>query len=96
LSLKELLMDRFNKFQARLFARTECQSACEASLFGRKSWPFCGSDRGGRPAAAMYSLIVTSKMKGVDPQAWLTDTRIVGHRARPLGELPPPALAVFQ
>lgn len=26
---------------------------------GRKSWLFCGSDRGGRRAAAMYSLIVT-------------------------------------
>ena len=27
---------------------------------GRKSWLFCGSDRGGRRAAAMYSLIETS------------------------------------
>ena len=27
---------------------------------GRKSWLFCGSDRGGRRAAAMYSLIVTA------------------------------------
>ena len=26
---------------------------------GRKSWLFCGSDRGGRRAAAMYSLIVS-------------------------------------
>jgi hypothetical protein len=33
---------------------------------GRKSWLFCGSDRGGRRAAAMYSLIVTAKMNGVD------------------------------
>jgi len=28
---------------------------------GRKSWLFCGSDRGGQRAAAMYSLIVTAK-----------------------------------
>lgn len=27
---------------------------------GRKSWLFCGSDRGGQWAAAMYSLIVTA------------------------------------
>src|SRR5438477_6144586 len=40
---------------------------------GRKSWLFCGSDRGGQRAAAMYSLIVTAKMNGVDPQAWLAD-----------------------
>jgi transposase len=48
---------------------------------GRKSWLFCGSDRGGRRAAAMYSLIVTAKMNGVDPQAWLTDvlSRIASH-----------------
>jgi transposase len=38
---------------------------------GRKSWLFCGSDRGGRRAATLYSLIVTAKMNGVDPQAWL-------------------------
>ena len=29
---------------------------------GRKSWLFCGSDRGGERAAVMYSLIVTAKM----------------------------------
>ena len=40
---------------------------------GRKSWLFCGSDRGGQRAAAMYSLVVTAKMNGVDPQAWLAD-----------------------
>ena len=28
---------------------------------GRKSWLFCGSDRGGQRAAVMYSLIVTAK-----------------------------------
>jgi hypothetical protein len=27
---------------------------------GRKSWLFCGSDRGGQRAAVMYSLIVTA------------------------------------
>jgi hypothetical protein len=37
----------------------------------RKSRLFCGSDRGGRHVATMYSLIVTAKIKRVDPQAWL-------------------------
>jgi transposase len=40
---------------------------------GRKSWLFCGSDRGGQRAAAMYSLIVTAKLNDIDPQAWLAD-----------------------
>ena len=58
---------------------------------GRKSWLFCGSDRGGERAAAMYSLIVTAKMNGVDPQAWLADVlaRIAAHPAHRLDELLP-------
>ena len=58
---------------------------------GRKSWLFCGSDRGGRRAAAMYSLVVTAKMNRVDPQAWLTDVlaRIAAHPVHRLEELLP-------
>ncbi|WOH52436.1 IS66 family transposase [Bradyrhizobium sp. sBnM-33] len=58
---------------------------------GRKAWLFCGSDRGGRRAAAMYSLIVTAKMNGIDPQAWLTDVlaRISAHPVHRLDELLP-------
>jgi transposase len=58
---------------------------------GRKSWLFAGSDRGGRRAAAMYSLIVTAKMNDIDPQAWLADVlaSIAGHPAHRLDELLP-------
>jgi hypothetical protein len=56
---------------------------------GRNSWLFCGSGRGGQCAAAMHSLIVTAKMSGVDPQAWLADvlSRIAAHPAHRLHEL---------
>jgi transposase len=70
-------------------------NAAERSMrgvaLGRKSWLFCGSDRGGQRAAAMYSLIVTCKMNGVDPQAWLADVlaRIAGHPNHRLDELLP-------
>ena len=39
----------------------------------------------------MYSLIVTAKMNGVDPQAWLADVlaRIATHPAHRLDELLP-------
>src|SRR5271165_7068086 len=49
------------------------------------------SDRGGQRAAAMYSLIMTAKMNGVDPQAWLADVlaRIAAHPAHRLDELLP-------
>ena len=58
---------------------------------GRKSWLFCGSDRGGERAARMYSLFVTCKLNGVDGLAWLTDvlTRIADHPAHRLDEFLP-------
>ena len=58
---------------------------------GRKSWLFCGSDRGGERAAVMYSLIVTAKMNDIDPQAWLADVlaRIAEHPVQRLDELLP-------
>ena len=67
------------------------ERALRGVALGRKSWLFCGSDRGGQRAAAMYSLIVTAKMNGVDPQAWLADvlSRIAGHSAHRLDELLP-------
>ena len=66
------------------------QNDCTIAL-GRKSWLFAGSDRGGQGAAAMYSLIVTARMNGVDPQAWLADVlaRIADHPASRLYELLP-------
>ena len=49
------------------------ERALRGIALGRRSWLFCGSDRGGVRAAAMYTLIGTAKLNGVDPQAWLAD-----------------------
>ena len=49
------------------------ERALRGIALGRKSWLFCGSDRGGVRAAAMYTLIGTAKLNDVDPQAWLAD-----------------------
>ncbi len=49
------------------------ERALRGVALGRKAWLFAGSDRGGDRAAFMYSLIVTAKLNGVDPQAWLAD-----------------------
>jgi transposase len=67
------------------------ERALRGVALGRKSWLFAGSDRGGRRAAAMYSLIVTAKMNDVDPQAWLADilARIADHPANRLDEFLP-------
>jgi len=49
------------------------ERALRGIALGRKSWLFCGSDRGGERAALMYGLITTAKMNDIDPQAWLAD-----------------------
>lgn len=67
------------------------ERALRGIALGRKSWLFCGSDRGGHRAATMYSLIVSCKMNGVDPQVWLADVlaRIAAHPAHRVDELLP-------
>ena len=67
------------------------ERALRGIALGRKSWLFAGSDRGGRRAATMYSLIVSAKMNGIDPQAWLADVlaRIAEHPAHRIDDLLP-------
>ncbi len=61
---------------------------------GRGNWTCAGSDRGGERAAAVYTLIETAKLNGIDPQAWLADVigRIFDHPAKRLGQVLPLAL----
>ena len=72
-------------------SNNSAERALRGIALGRKSWLFCGSDRGGQRAAVMYSLIVTAKMNDVDPQAWLADVlaRIAEHPAQRLDDLLP-------
>jgi hypothetical protein len=58
---------------------------------GRKNYLFAGSDAGGDRAAALYTLIQTAKLNGLDPEAWLRDvlTRIADHPINRIGDLLP-------
>lgn len=47
------------------------ERALRAIALGRKNFLFCGSDSGGERAAAVYSLIGTAKLNGIDPEAYL-------------------------
>src|SRR5882724_2045441 len=60
------------------------ERAIRGIALGRKNWLFAGSDQGGERAAAIYTLIETAKLNGVDPQAWLTDVlaRLATHPAK--------------
>jgi len=67
------------------------ERALRGIAIGRKAWLFAGSDRGGERAAAMFTLIETAKLSGIDPQAWLADVlrRIADHPLSRLQELLP-------
>ena len=58
---------------------------------GRRNWTFAGSNRGGEQAAAIYTLIETAKLNGIDPRAWLADVlaRIADHPVKQVADLLP-------
>ncbi|HKM90111.1 MAG TPA: IS66 family transposase [Candidatus Acidoferrales bacterium] len=62
-----------------------------AVALGRKNYLFAGSDAGGERAAAIYSLIGTAKLNGVDPEAYLREVLagIAGHPINRIAELLP-------
>jgi hypothetical protein len=41
---------------------------------GKKNWLFAGSERAGKRAAAIQTLLATAKLNGLDPADWLRDT----------------------
>lgn len=47
------------------------ERALRAVALGRKNYLFAGSDAGGDRAAAIYSLVGSAKLMGLDPQAYL-------------------------
>ena len=60
----------------------------------RRNWLFAGSYSGGDRAAAMYFILQTAKLNGVNPEAYLIDTlyRIAaGHPISRISELMPGA-----
>jgi transposase len=67
------------------------ERALRGIAVGRRNWTFAGSDRGGERAAAIYTLIETCKLNGVDPQAWLADVlaRLADHPAKRITDLLP-------
>jgi hypothetical protein len=60
-------------------------------VIGRKNWLFCGSEGGAENAAILFSVIVSCKVAGVDPFAYLREVlmRMHTHPADRIHELIP-------
>jgi transposase len=71
------------------------ERSLRAVVLGRKNYLFCGSDAGGERAAAIYGLIGTAKLNGLDPEAYLREvlSRIADHPINHIEELLPWNLA---
>src|ERR1700720_637011 len=104
LSRKSELAAAFRYMRARWAALIRCfddgrlaldnnpaERALRCVAIGRKNYLFAGSDAGGRRAGAMYSLVESAKLNGLNPQHYLADVlaRIADHPARHIHELLP-------
>ena len=67
------------------------ERALRAVALGRKNFLFVGSDGGGQRAAAMYSLIGSAKLNGLNPELYLRNVlaRIADHPISRISELLP-------
>ena len=67
------------------------ERALRGVSLGRKNYLFMGSDAGGERAAAIYSLVETAKLNGLDPEGYLSEVlgRIADHPINRIDELLP-------
>jgi transposase len=67
------------------------ERALRMVALGRKNYLFAGSDAGGERAAAIYSLVGSAKLNGLDPELYLRQVlaRIADHPVNRIAELLP-------
>jgi transposase len=68
------------------------ENAMRIVAIGRKNYLFAGSDSGGERAAAIYTLVATAKLNGLNPETYLRDilAKIAeGHTINRIDELVP-------
>jgi len=72
------------------------ERALRAVALGRKNWLFAGSDDGGERAAAIYSLLGTAKLNGLNIEAYLRHVleKLPDHPTERVEELLPWAVAM--
>jgi transposase len=67
------------------------ERALRGCALGRKNWLFAGADSGGERAAAMYTLLGTAQLNGLDPEAYLRHVleRLADHPINRIEQLLP-------
>ena len=72
------------------------ERALRVVALGRKNFLFAGSDAGGERAAAIYSLLGSAKLNGLDPEIYLHHVleRIADHPISKIHELLPWNLSI--
>jgi hypothetical protein len=67
------------------------ERALRVVALGRKNFLFAGSDGGGESAAAIYGLLGTAKLNGIDPESYLRNvlSRIASYPINRIEELLP-------
>lgn len=67
-------IQRYAEDGARPIDNNPVENTIRPIAIGRKNWLFAGSERAGKRAAAIQSLLATAKLNGIEPYAWLKET----------------------
>jgi transposase len=67
-------LERYLDDGGRPIDNNSVENVIRPITLGRRNWLFTGSERAGRRAAAIQSLLGTAKLNGLEPYAWLKDT----------------------
>jgi transposase len=89
-----------NRWQALIYYAQDGQVEMDNNIIereirpialGKKNWLFAGSDNGGHRAAAMYALLNTAKLNGINPKRYLEYVlaRINDHKINQIDQLLP-------
>jgi transposase len=64
-------LERYADSGTRPIDNNPVENTIRPIAIGKKNWLFAGSERAGRRAAAIQSLLATAKLNGLDPMHWL-------------------------
>ncbi len=65
------VLSRFFDHGRLVLTNNGAERAIKAVALGRKAWLFCGSDDHAKSTAALYSLIASARLHGLDPEEYL-------------------------